>query len=158
MIKFADDSSRSGLILKNYKSVYRHAVKELVECCNDNHLELKVTKTKELVGDHRKTKFTIDHIIIKGELVKMVESYKYLGTIIDNQLNWTTNVNAVCKWANRRLFFLRKLWQLHISPQILHQATIQSVVSFNQQCYHSCGKKGDMERLAKISTAPSSRT
>ncbi|XP_070212611.1 uncharacterized protein [Littorina saxatilis] len=126
---------------------------ELVQWRDDNFLELNVTKTKELIMDFRRTKSAVDPIIIKGEPVEMVDTYKYLGTIIDNQLDWSPNVDAVCKRANQRLFFLRKLRQFHVDPQILHlfyQATIQSVVSFNQLCYHSSAKKGDMERLEKI--------
>ncbi|XP_070212553.1 uncharacterized protein [Littorina saxatilis] len=153
LLKFADDTSLSGLILKNDESAYRLAAEELVQWCDDNFLELNVTKTKELIMDFRRTKSAVDPIIIKGEPVEMVDTYKYLGTIIDNQLDWSPNVDAVCKRANQRLFFLRKLRQFHVDPQILHlfyQATIQSVVSFNQLCYHSSAKKGDMERLEKI--------
>jgi hypothetical protein len=118
-----------------------------------------VTKTKELIVDFRRKKSPIDPIIIKGEQVEMVDTYKYLGTIIDNQLDWSPNVDAVCKRANQRLLFLRKLRQFHVSTQSLHlfyQATIQSVITFNQLCYHSSARKGDMERLEKIVTRAAS--
>ena len=50
-------------------------------------------------------------MVIKGNEVETVESYKYLGTIIDCQLDWSANVDAVYKKANQRLFFLRNLKQ-----------------------------------------------
>ena len=153
LLKFADDTSLSGLILKNDELAYRNAVEELVKWCDNNFLELNVTKTKELIMDFRRNKNTVDPIVIKGEPVEMVDTYKYLGTIIDNQLDWSPNVDAVCKRANQRLFFLRKLRQFRVNPEILHlfyQATIQSVASFNQLCYHSSVKKGDRERLEKV--------
>ena len=153
LIKFADDTSLSGLILKNDESVYRHAVEELVEWCDSNYLELNVTKTKELVVDFRRTRPCVDPIIIKGEPVEQVDHYKYLGTLIDNRLDWSPNVDAVCKKANQRLFFLRKLKQFKVAPEILQlffQATIQSVLTFNQVCYLGSTKKADMERLEKV--------
>ena len=58
-------------------------------------------------------------MVIKGNEVETVESYKYLGTIIDCQLDWSANVDAVYKKANQRLFFLRKLKQFRVDPQIL---------------------------------------
>jgi hypothetical protein len=133
--------------------VFRHAVGELVEWCDTNHLELNVGKTKELVVDFRRSRSAIDPIIIKGQPVEIVGYYKYLGTLIDDQLDWSPNVDAVSKKANQRLFFLRKLKQFKVSPQILQlffQSTIQSVLTFNQLCYQSSTKKADMERLEKI--------
>lgn len=47
LIKFADNTSLSGLVLKNDESgEYRHAAGEFVDVFDDNHLELNVTKTK----------------------------------------------------------------------------------------------------------------
>jgi hypothetical protein len=153
LIKFADDTSLSGLITKGDEAVYRHAVEELVEWCDTNHLELNVGKTEELVVDLRRSGSVIDPIIIKGQPVEVVDHYKYLGTLIDDRLGWSPNVDAVSKKANQRLFFLRKLRQFKVSPQILqlfYQSTIQSVLTFNQLCYQSSTKKADMERLGKV--------
>ena len=69
------------------------------------------------------------------------------------QLDWSANIDAVVKKANQRLFFLRKLRQFHVDPQILRlffQSSIQSILSYNQLCYHSSAKKMDMDKLEKI--------
>ncbi|KAL8582814.1 hypothetical protein ACOMHN_066830 [Nucella lapillus] len=74
LIKFADDTSLSGLILKNDKAVYRHAVDELVDWCSTNHLELNVSKTKEIIMDFRRNKPSSEPLVINSEPVEIVST------------------------------------------------------------------------------------
>ena len=60
MVKFADDTSLSGLIQEDDSS-YSEAVEELIEWCDRNYLELNVTKTKELVINFRKGQYGPNH-------------------------------------------------------------------------------------------------
>ena len=53
-VKFWDDTSLTGLITTSENS-YRCAVEKLVGWCNDNHLLLNVSKTKEIVVDSSPT-------------------------------------------------------------------------------------------------------
>ena len=107
MVKFADNKSLSGLIQEDDLS-YREAVEELTEWCDRNYLDLKVTKTKELVINFRRAKVNTDPIVIMGQPVETVTNYKYLGTIIDNKLDWSSNIEACCKKANQRMYFHRR--------------------------------------------------
>ena len=59
MVKFADDTSLSGLIQEDDSS-YREAVEELTEWCDKNYLDLNVSKTKEFVINFRKAKINMD--------------------------------------------------------------------------------------------------
>ncbi len=70
---------------------------------------------------------------IKGQTVDSVQSYKYLGTIIDSKLSFEANCEAVCRKGHQRLFFLRKLCKFHIDKTLLimfYHAYIESVLSF----------------------------
>ena len=152
-IKFADDTSLSGLIKNEDESSYREAVDELVAWCDRHYLVLNVTKTEEMVIDFRTKGEPIQPLTIKGEDVRQVESYKYLGTIIDNQLNWGENIQAVLKKANQRLFFLRKLRQFKVNNTILqlfYQATILSILLYNQLCYFGSASEEDKKKLNKV--------
>ena len=79
---------------------------ELTERCNRNYLELNVTKSKELIIDFGREKISMDPTVIRGQPVEMVENYKYLGTIINSKLDWTSNIQASCKKANQHMYFL----------------------------------------------------
>ena len=80
---------------------HNEAVEELIEWCNRNYLELNMTKTKELFINFRRAKVDMDLIISMGQPMEMVVNYKYLGTIIDNKLDWSSNIEACCKKANQ---------------------------------------------------------
>lgn len=80
---------------------HTEAVEELIEWCNRNYLELNMSKTKELFINFRRAKVNMDLIISMGQPMEMVVNYKYLGTIIDNKLDWSSNIEACCKKANQ---------------------------------------------------------
>ncbi|PIK41457.1 hypothetical protein BSL78_21686 [Apostichopus japonicus] len=68
IIKFADDTTVTGLITDDDESHYRDEVNLLVNWCHDNNLTLNVDKTKELIVDFRRNKNTKDQLIINGLL------------------------------------------------------------------------------------------
>ena len=49
----------------------------------------------------RRNKSSIVPLVIKGEEVRIVRQYKYLGTVIDDKLLWTVNMEACYKKANQ---------------------------------------------------------
>ena len=59
--------------------------------------------------DFRRKSSTPQNITIKGQRVGLVETYKYLGSLIDNKLNFNFNTEMLCKKGQQRLFCLRKL-------------------------------------------------
>ncbi len=91
--------------------MYRKEVSSFVQWCEMNYLNLNVKKTKELIIDFRKKKSIIEPIVIDNEAVEIVDSYKYLGCVIDKDLNGTIHVSKIAKRANQRMYFVRKLKQ-----------------------------------------------
>ncbi|KAL6478210.1 hypothetical protein MHYP_G00140450 [Metynnis hypsauchen] len=64
--KFSDDSAIVGCISKGDEEEYRVTVKDFVAWCEWNHLQLNLTKTKELVVDLRRDKAPETHVSIRG--------------------------------------------------------------------------------------------
>ncbi len=64
-----------------------------VTWCEQNHLQLNVAKTKELVVDMRRNRAPVSPVSISGVSVDIVEEYKYLGVYLDNKLDWTKNTD-----------------------------------------------------------------
>ena len=58
-------------------------------------LKLNVSKTKELVLDRRRNQEVKSPVVICGESVEQVESFKYLGTVIDNKLSFQENTDYI---------------------------------------------------------------
>ena len=62
----------------------------------------------------------------EGTDLENVESIKYLGVTITNDLRWNTHVSNVCTKANRTLGFLRR--NLYSCPQEVKEAAYKGLV------------------------------
>ncbi len=129
-IKYADDTVIVSL-LQNGETGHGPAISDFVEWCEKSYLHLNVLKTKDMIIDFRKNVPMHKVPYIKGQTVDSVQSYKYLGTIIDSKLSFKANCEAVCRKGHQRLFFLRKLCKFHIDKTLLimfYHAYIESVL------------------------------
>ena len=70
-------------------------------------LEINASKTKELAIKNGIE--GIKPITIKGQIVEMVNDFKYLGTYIDGKLTFKENTDFIFKRCSQRLYLLRKL-------------------------------------------------
>ena len=97
-------------------------------------------KTKEMIMDYRKNKECVHvPVTIHGSVVEQVSEYKYLGTNISSNLDWSKNTLAVQKKANQRLFFIRQLKQIHLDNTLLvlfYKTVIQSILVINLICFY----------------------
>ena len=156
-VKFSDDTSLTGLITTSENS-YRCAVEKLVGWCNDDHLFLNVSKTKEIVVDVRRDPPPPRPLVFNGEEVEIVGEYKYLGSIIDCKLDSSPNALALLKKGNQRLYFMKKLKSFSVCPKLLelfYKSTVESVVTFNSLCHFGGLKEQDKARLSKITKTAS---
>ena len=134
LIKFADDSCLQGLIsIANDELDYRNSIDYFTTWCKKNKLSLNTDKTKELIIDFRVKKDPIDPIFIDNKQIEQVDSYKYIGIIVDNKLNWDLQATSVYKKVNKRMYFLRKLASFKVDSSLLslfYNSVIQSIISF----------------------------
>ena len=133
IIKYADDSVIVSLLQKN-ETGHGPIIEDFVKWCEESHLQLNILKTKDMIVDFRKHASPNDVTTIKTQPVQYVDSYKYLGTIIDFKLNFEENCIAVCKKGHQRLHCLRKLFFFQVDKTIMtlfYRAFIESIVSFS---------------------------
>ncbi len=119
IVKFADDTTVIGLITDNDETAYRAEVSTLTKWCQENHLSLNIDKTKELVVDFRRQSREHTPITIDKTPVEQVNSFKFLGVHITEDLTWSAHTDAVLKKSHQCLFFLRRLRKFGMSPSIL---------------------------------------
>ena len=86
-INFTDDTRVEGLIENSDASSSCQEVDRLVSWCRNNHLELNTSKTKEMIIDFRKEKSPVVPLLIDRSPIEIVDSFKFLGTIISS--GWT---------------------------------------------------------------------
>jgi hypothetical protein len=153
IIKFSDDTTLEGLIKNSDETAYRSEVQHMVTWCQDNDLELNVTKTKELIIDFRAKKTPHSPLVINGENVEVVNSFKFLGTTIADTLKWENNISLAVKKAQQRLHFLRQLKRFGVSQPILAQfyrAVVESVLTFSVTVWYGGATEHDKHLLDSV--------
>lgn len=75
---------------------------------------------------------------IHGEIVKTVESLKYLGVTLTVQLTWSTNISQLVKKAQQRLFILRKLKQAKPLQKVCRSAVKSILTNSNSVVCQLC--------------------
>ncbi|KAK3575632.1 hypothetical protein QTP86_031588, partial [Hemibagrus guttatus] len=107
VIKFADDTVVVGLISDNNETAYLEEIRNLENWCQRNNLLLNVSKTKELIVDFStKQERNYQTPMIKKSPVERVDSFRYLGVHITQDLSWSCHINTMVKKARQRLYHL----------------------------------------------------
>ena len=70
----------------------------------DNFLDLNVKKTKQMLIDFRKAPTVITDLFNDGVKVERVTVYKYLGTVLDNKLNFNQTLTLFTKDVSQEYF------------------------------------------------------
>ncbi|XP_076581854.1 uncharacterized protein LOC143317730 [Chaetodon auriga] len=79
-------------LISDGEPAYRWEVDHLVTWCNQNNLELNALKTVEMVVDNRKNSASPVPITLCDSTIDTVESFRFLGTIISQDLKWEPNI------------------------------------------------------------------
>uniref|UniRef100_A0A1A8C8J6 Alkylated DNA repair protein AlkB homologue 8 N-terminal domain-containing protein n=1 Tax=Nothobranchius kadleci TaxID=1051664 RepID=A0A1A8C8J6_NOTKA len=153
ILKFADDTTVIGLIQDGDESAYQREVERLVVWCSQHNLELNTLKTVEMVVDFRKLPTVLPPLTISNSPVSMVDSFKFLGTIISRDLKWETNINSILKKAQQRMYFLRQLRKYGLPQELLiifYTAAVESILCSSITVWFGSATKMDKCRLQRI--------
>ncbi|KAK3511606.1 hypothetical protein QTP70_011542 [Hemibagrus guttatus] len=105
IIKFPDDTVVVGLISDNNEEI-----RNLENWCQRNNLLLNVSKTKELIVDFStKQERNYQTPVINESPVERVDSFRYLGVHITQDLSWSCHIDTMVKKARQHLYHLRRL-------------------------------------------------
>ena len=91
-------------------------------------------------------------ITINGVTVPQVQSTKFLGIWLDDQLNWNTHVGIIHKKLQNRLGLLKRSKHFLSSHclRIVYFAQFQSVMSYGIVVWGSMLKDSDLNMLGKL--------
>ncbi|XP_061632963.1 lysophospholipase-like protein 1 isoform X1 [Phyllopteryx taeniolatus] len=157
LLKFADDTTVIGLIKDGDESAYRQEAERLELWCGRHNLELNTLKTVEMIVDFRRHPSPQLALTFSSRLVSTVETFKFLGITISQDLKWATNINSVLKKAQQRMYFLRLLRKHGLPPELLRQfytAVVESVLCSSITVWFGAATKKDKLRLQRtIKTA-----
>ncbi len=153
LLKFADDTTLICLIQDGDESAYRQEVKELAVWCSLNNLELNTLKTVEMIVDFRRNPPALPPLTIMNSTVTAVESFRFLGTTISQDLKWDNHIDSIVKKTQQRLYFLRQLRKFNLLQELLKQfysAIIESVLCTSITVWFNSATKSDHRRLRRV--------
>ena len=144
LIKFADDMALTARLRDEISlSIYFEFIAKLVTWFNDSYLKLNIKKTKEICFEEHRAKdpTLMRPVQIDSENVEQVDSFKYLGTVLDKNFKFCDHVDFICKKANQRMYLIRKLKSFDVDTHILelvYRSLVLSILSFNIVTWYGC--------------------
>ena len=120
------------------------------------------TENQKMIISEKKTKamifnFTDNHqfttqLDLKGHNIEMVDQMKILGTIVNSNLSWNENCDAIIKKVNARMQLLRSVQSFGASPEeMTHLWVVFCRSVLEQLCvvWHSSLTKENVEDLER---------
>ena len=104
-------------------------------------------------GGNKHSGHTFKPISMKGQEVEQVSQFKYLGTVIDSQLQFQDHVDYTFKKGRQRLALLRKLRGLNTSQRtmsMVYKSLTESVLTFNIVSWYGYLSVKQKNKLAQI--------
>jgi Domain of unknown function (DUF1891) len=143
------------LIDEHSLSQYFLFIESLTSWFDSSFLELNVQKTKEICFEESRARDVslVRPVKIKGEHVEQVDTFKYLGVVLDTKLSFSAHVDNLCKKANQRLYLLRKLRNFDVCQDILetvYRSLIESILAFNIIAWFGNLSVKDRTRLTRV--------
>ena len=138
MWKFADDTTVSEIVPLSKQSALQQAVEFISTWSQDNRLQLKPSKCKELQSCFKSSPPTHSPGEVDGFVFERVSSSKVLGVTISDNFKWNGHIFNVTSKAAKRLYRLRQLKRVGICPSdlvLLYCSTIRSVLEYTQFKY-----------------------
>ncbi len=119
---------------------------------NSIKVEFSHFKTVEMIVDFRRNPPALPPLTIMNNSVNAVESFRFLGTTISQDLKWDTHIDSIVKKAQQRLYFLRQLKKFNL-PQahmtLFYSAVIESVLCSSITVWFGSASKSDIRRLQR---------
>ncbi|KAI2650648.1 putative RNA-directed DNA polymerase from transposon BS [Labeo rohita] len=152
LLKFADDTTVICLIRDGGESAYRQEVEQLSLWCSQNNLEFNTLKTVEMTVDFPRKPPALTPLTIMNSTVAAVDSFKFLGTNISQDLKWDIHIDLIVKKAQQRLYFLCQLKKFNLPQALMTQfysAVIESVLCSSITVWFGAAGKSDIRRLQR---------
>ena len=92
-------------------------------------------------------------VVIDGYAVERVDSFKYLGVHISEDLSWSCHTTALVKKARQRLYHLRRLRYFKLPAKVLrnfYTCTIESILTGNITVWFGNSTMQDRQALQRV--------
>ncbi len=106
-----------------------------------------------MIVDFRRNPPALSPLTIMNSTVTAVESFRFLGTTISQDLKWGNHIDSIVKKAQQRLYFLHQLKKFNLPLELLKQfysVIIESILCTSITVWFSSATKSDLRRLRRV--------
>lgn len=123
-------------------------IEHIITWLKINKLKLNEQKTK-LMNLNLNNDTCIE---INGRTIENVRSIKYLGMIIDKELNFNEHVDYICKKIGKKIGFFKRIRKKmdNITAVIVYNTMVKPHFEYCGTILYSCCNQGQLERLQKL--------
>ena len=126
------------IIPRNSPSLLNVVASDIHNFAIAHNMRLNPTKCKEVhINFLRNSNCLINPIIIDGNVIKSVNTYKILGVIMDKDLKWNSHVDYIIKKACKKLYSLRVLRRARVCQPNMSRIYLGSVRPNRRNSYSS---------------------
>ena len=120
-------------------------LKILAEWCEMNKLTINVDKTKSMYFGSKNNTKKLDYdmnISLNGKDLQHVDHYKYLGVILDRNLNFRLHIESILKILKYKIYVLAKLrpYLTVYASLSIYKTTILPYIDYGDIFYHAANK------------------
>uniref|UniRef100_A0A2A4JUV6 Reverse transcriptase domain-containing protein n=1 Tax=Heliothis virescens TaxID=7102 RepID=A0A2A4JUV6_HELVI len=130
---FADDSTVTVDSKRNasHEDEINNTIQSLIEWMDNNNLKINIAKTKIMYFSQRIASPNFN-IIYQGTSLNTVDTTKFLGIIIDRNLNWKTHTEELTKRVSSSAYALYKLSAIIDTDALItaYHGIVHSVLRF----------------------------
>ena len=142
---FADDSAawKSGRNVRTLSTDVQAYLDRLVSFFDRWGFKLSAEKTVAILFTRGKSARPDDvKLSIKGKLIKVEETVKFLGVIFDKSMSWKPYIQHIVDRCQKRLNLLRVMAGAHWGASkatllIVYKALIRSVIDYGSEAYNT---------------------
>uniref|UniRef100_A0AAQ4S2X5 Alkylated DNA repair protein AlkB homologue 8 N-terminal domain-containing protein n=2 Tax=Gasterosteus aculeatus aculeatus TaxID=481459 RepID=A0AAQ4S2X5_GASAC len=106
-----------------------------------------------MVVDFRRNRAPPSPITLCDSPVTIVDSFRFRGSIITQDLKWELNISSITKKAQQRLFFLRQLKKLNLPKTMMvhfYTAIMESILCSSITVWYAAATAKDKGRLQRV--------
>jgi hypothetical protein len=156
-IKYVDDATAASVSPDPLDGSLQSDADQLYTWSQNNGMIINVTKTREMtIYFGKKYPFsTVDQLVIGGERIDRVRTYKLLGVILNDKLTWEDHVLYIIGKANKRIYCISQLVHAGVNLHeiiLVYSSIIRSILEYCCQVWHPglTGRQSDdIERVQK---------
>ena len=107
--------------------VFQKDINSISDWVNINHLQFNVQKCKFMLVSRKRNQQAQPNLLLCGQLLQKVDTYKYLGLLVTSDLNWSNHISSICSKARKLLGMLYRRFYAHSNSDALFQLYLSLV-------------------------------